>query len=52
VGDTGDAISRHNSDSTTKVMELVALVKLLSGFPSISKYAQICLISLSYLFLS
>ncbi|ANM58063.1 apoptosis inhibitory protein [Arabidopsis thaliana] len=37
VGDTGDAISRHNSDSTTKVMELVALVKLLSGFPSISK---------------
>ncbi|XP_020867764.1 uncharacterized protein LOC9326663 isoform X2 [Arabidopsis lyrata subsp. lyrata] len=32
-----DAIIRHNSDSTTKAMELVALLKLSSGFPSISE---------------
>nr|AAC28338.1 gamma-adaptin 1 [Arabidopsis thaliana]AAD28247.1 gamma-adaptin 1 [Arabidopsis thaliana] len=31
-----DAITRHNSDSTTKAMALVALLKLSSRFPSIS----------------
>jgi AP-1 complex subunit gamma-1 len=33
-----DAITRHNSDSTTKAMALVALLKLSSRFPSISEY--------------
>ncbi|ANM59810.1 gamma-adaptin 1 [Arabidopsis thaliana] len=32
-----DAITRHNSDSTTKAMALVALLKLSSRFPSISE---------------
>ncbi|KAG7598121.1 Armadillo-type fold [Arabidopsis suecica] len=32
-----EAITRHNSDSTTKAMALVALLKLSSRFPSISE---------------
>jgi AP-1 complex subunit gamma-1 len=32
-----DAIAGHNSDLTTKVMAFVALLKLSSGFPSISE---------------
>ncbi|CAN7077986.1 unnamed protein product [Brassica oleracea var. botrytis] len=32
-----DAITRHNSDMTTKAMALVALLKLSSRFPSISE---------------
>lgn len=47
-----EAITRHNSDSTTKAMALVALLKLSSRFPSISEYVQVCSTSLCYLFLS
>jgi len=36
-----DAIAGHNSDLTTKVMAFVALLKLSSGFPSISEYVHL-----------
>ena len=36
-----DAITRHNSDMTTKAMALVALLKLSSRFPSISEYVKV-----------
>ncbi|KAH0868542.1 hypothetical protein HID58_075564 [Brassica napus] len=42
-----DAITRHNSDMTTKAMALVALLKLSSRFPSISEYVKVFSISVS-----